>query len=219
MKEKQKLNKKRKKEAAKKLKVRNRRDAIQKKKKYDKAVDKDVNTSREKLNPIVNTVRMRQRVLDRLESNLQVLKALEDEYKKEMESKRMRNEELEEGGHNTFREKMDEINKMAMEDLDYIKQMEITEEAKVLSEQIGQEPMVKFKGKLEEADTVNTCTGRVYPEEVLTRNIEATEKETQSKVEPCQVQKKTKFKGEADCTAHDIEGKVIHGTKENKDAR
>lgn len=197
MKEKQKLNKRRKKEVAKKLKVRKRHDAIQRKRKYDKAVDKDVNRSKEKLKPIVNTARMRQRVLDRLESNLQILKALENEYKEEIESKRMRNEELEEGGHNTFREKMDEINKMAMEDLDYIKQMEVVEEAKILSEQIGQE---------------------VYPEEVLTRNIEAMEKETQSKVEPCQVQKKTKFKGEADCTAHDIEGKVIHGTKENKDA-
>ena len=69
---------------------------------------------REKVNPIVKDPEKKRaaeeaekkRVLERLQRNAEILKALEDEYERDMAQKRAINEGLESEGHHTLKEKL-----------------------------------------------------------------------------------------------------------------
>lgn len=73
---------------------------------------------REKIKPIIkdegkNKImedRKNEKILSKLEKNLEILKALEDEYLEELNQKKQINENLESEGHLTFKEKMDALN-------------------------------------------------------------------------------------------------------------
>jgi hypothetical protein len=81
---------------------------------------------REKIKPVVNNPEARQRLdeaadrrsLRKLERNAEILKALEDEYLKEKESKRVINEQLESEGHHTLKDKIGALEEKARSSLD-----------------------------------------------------------------------------------------------------
>lgn len=78
---------------------------------------------REKIKPIVNDPEKREsmeradkeRVMDRLMHNAEILKALEDEYLRDMESKKSINHALESEGHETLKDKLGAIEARARE--------------------------------------------------------------------------------------------------------
>lgn len=113
----EKLKKKR--EHTKKGQMLRRKEAIRAKQKYEKQIEKDVIQNRPKLTPITNEAiaAKKDSVQEQLEENMKILKALEEEYEKEMASKKQLNEGLEAQGHSTLQDKMDAINKQAIEDL------------------------------------------------------------------------------------------------------
>jgi hypothetical protein len=78
---------------------------------------------REKINPIVNDPEKKEamekaekeRVLERLQRNAEILKALEEEYQRDMEAKKSVNEALEAEGHETLKDKLGAIEARARE--------------------------------------------------------------------------------------------------------
>jgi hypothetical protein len=76
---------------------------------------------REKIKPIVNDPEKRarieqaekQRAMERLQKNAEILKALEDEYVKDVETKNAINEALESEGHHTLKDKLGAIESKA----------------------------------------------------------------------------------------------------------
>ena len=83
-----------------------RREYAIKKKKKDRSIDKDVRANRDKIEPIISPEKEKLRKQQQLERNLQMLKGLEEEYKKEQENRKKLNEKLEAEGAMTLKEKM-----------------------------------------------------------------------------------------------------------------
>ena len=107
--------KKKAKERETKAKLLARKLALVKQKKRDREVDRDVRAMRDRIVPIINPDKDKLRKQKQLERNLQMLKALEEEYKKEQEIWARMNKKLEEQGALTLQEKMDMMGKEATE--------------------------------------------------------------------------------------------------------
>jgi uncharacterized membrane protein YgaE (UPF0421/DUF939 family) len=84
------------------------------KKRSDRERDRLNHKYREKLEPICNADRL-ETIEQNLEHNLDVLKALEEEYKAAMLSKSNLKEELEAEGYDTIEEKIEAIKKKSLE--------------------------------------------------------------------------------------------------------
>jgi hypothetical protein len=97
-----------------KARVLSRRQKLDQLKKEERRGARLSKKFREKLKPIVKDPEAKKRfeeieskkTLEKLEKNMQVLKALEEEYIREKEAKKQLNEELEAEGHTTLKEKM-----------------------------------------------------------------------------------------------------------------
>jgi flagellar hook-basal body complex protein FliE len=84
-------------------------------KKREREVDRDVRAMRERIMPVINPDKDKLRKQKQLEHNLQLLKSLEEEYKREQEARKKINERLEAQGALTFQEKMDMMGKEVTE--------------------------------------------------------------------------------------------------------
>jgi hypothetical protein len=82
-------------------------------KKRERIIDADVRANRERIDPIVNPETIRLRKQKELERNIQILKALEEQYQKDKQFKRELNERLEAQGAKTLQEKIDIVGKEA----------------------------------------------------------------------------------------------------------
>jgi hypothetical protein len=98
--------KKKQREKLAKGKVLRRREAMRKKAKYDARIESDVASTREPVMPIINKFKEKERKQKALAHNMEILKKLEEEYKKEQESRRQLNKSLESQGHQTLQEKV-----------------------------------------------------------------------------------------------------------------
>jgi hypothetical protein len=105
--------KKKKHEQEAKGKVVRRREAIRKKAKYESSLDKDVAASREKIVPIINPHKEKLRKQKALEKNMEILKALEEDYKKEQDKRASLNAYLASQGHHTLSEKIQHMGENA----------------------------------------------------------------------------------------------------------
>lgn len=119
----QKERKKKEREAKAKSRVLSRRNKIRTaSKEHERSMRLD-SKFREKLKPFVKDpekkaameVSEQERIKERLEKNMQILKALEEEYEAEMNRKKEINSELESQGHDTLPEKLGAIEKDARE--------------------------------------------------------------------------------------------------------
>lgn len=81
---------------------------------------------REKIKPIVNDPEAKKKleeaenrkIIEKLERNAQILKALEDEYTRDKEQKQALNEHLEAEGHHTLKEKISAMEEKARASMD-----------------------------------------------------------------------------------------------------
>lgn len=104
-----------------KARVSARRHKLDQLKKRDKQESKLNNKFREKLQPIIKDPEVKKKfdeieakkTAEKIEKNLQILKALEDEYIREKEYKKQLNDELEAEGHLTFKDKMNALEEKA----------------------------------------------------------------------------------------------------------
>lgn len=108
-------------------KLKKRRDALRKEKKImdlqKRQEEEAQNLVQGKLRPIVNDYEKVSEIkenknasaLSQLQKNLEILKALEQEYDKEQQVRNSINETLESEGHLTMAEKMDALHKKALE--------------------------------------------------------------------------------------------------------
>lgn len=87
--------------------VAKRREAIRAKTKHDREVSKLERKTRQRILPYVNPERKDAQLREQLEKNIEILKALEKEYAITKENKKALNDELENEGHETLKEKMD----------------------------------------------------------------------------------------------------------------
>jgi len=104
-----------------KAKVLKKRAEIRAKAKYEKQLEEEHEESRSKPQPYMKPETRRRlneeqqqqaaerdaQIKEQLEHNLEVLKALEEEYLADQEAKKQANEELEAEGYNTLQEKLD----------------------------------------------------------------------------------------------------------------
>jgi hypothetical protein len=112
-----------------KAKVLKRRAEMRAKAKYERQLEAEHEESRSKPQPYMKPETRRRlneehqqqavekdaEIKEKLEHNLEILKALEEEYLAEQEAKKQANEELEAEGHNTLQEKMDALAERAEE--------------------------------------------------------------------------------------------------------
>lgn len=113
--------KKKAREAKAKARVLARRHKLDQLKKEERRSAKLNNKFREKIAPIIKDPEAKRRFeeienkksIEKIEKNMQILKALEEEYLKEKELKKQLNEELESEGHVTFQEKMKALEEKA----------------------------------------------------------------------------------------------------------
>jgi hypothetical protein len=106
--------KKKRREREAKGKVLRRREVMRKKRKYDEGLDKDAASS-EKIMPIINPYKEKQRKEQALAHNMEILRKLEEEYKRE-QSKRVKvNSDLEAAGHTTLQDKVRAMGEKATE--------------------------------------------------------------------------------------------------------
>lgn len=105
--------KKKQRELDNKEKLARRRRAIEKKRKYDKEIDKDVKASEEKLMPYVSPEKNKLRVQKQIENNMKILRQLEEQYEKEQKVRGDINKKLEGEGHETLQEKVVAMGEMA----------------------------------------------------------------------------------------------------------
>ena len=115
-----------------------RREALIKKKKRDREIDRDVRANRDKAMPVINPDKEKQRKQKQLEHNLKLLKALEEGYKREQEVRKVMNEKLEAEGAVTLQEKMDLMGKEATAKAKEVESL-IEKTNKVLSKVRGKE--------------------------------------------------------------------------------
>jgi len=101
--------KKKARERAVKGKILRRRAAARKKRKYEAEIERDVVKNREKIVPIINPDKEDARKHKMLEKNMEMLKVLEEEYKKEQEKRNKLNKDLEDKGCFTMEEKIKHI--------------------------------------------------------------------------------------------------------------
>lgn len=76
---------------------------------------------KEKLKPIINTFNTEKKnneIMEQLKHNLKILEALEEEYDREKNQRAALNEDLESKGLKTIKEKMDYLEKHAIENLE-----------------------------------------------------------------------------------------------------
>jgi hypothetical protein len=112
--------KKKKKERETKTKLQRRRLAEQREKKKEKQINKIVKLTEPKLKPITReavAVNKDEQIMQKLSHNMEILQALEDEYNKEMEAKKVLNEKLEDEGCVTIKEKFDSLEQKAIKKL------------------------------------------------------------------------------------------------------
>ena len=125
---KQKLKDKKKKtrERANKVVVQKRRDArrreLKKKKEWEEQVERESGIQSRKTEPYVCPETRKRwaeerdvEIQEQLERNIEILKALEDQYLKEKQDKTDLGAELEAEGHHTIEEKLNALNKRAQE--------------------------------------------------------------------------------------------------------
>jgi hypothetical protein len=113
--------KKKAREAKAKARVEARRHKLDILKKEERRGDKLNNKFREKIAPFIKNSDAKKKYeelenkksIEKLEKNMQILKALEDEYLKEKESKKRLNDDLEAEGHLTLKEKINALEEKA----------------------------------------------------------------------------------------------------------
>ena len=86
-----------------------RRDKKRQEVKYEKELDREVEANRDKPQPILNIQKKDSEIKSQLEHNLELLKALEEQYIAEEKQREELNEQLEEEGYSTLEEKMNAL--------------------------------------------------------------------------------------------------------------
>jgi len=113
--------KKKSREERSKARVAARRHKLDQLKKQDRQSARLNRKFRERAQPIIKDPEVKKKLeeveakkaKDKLEKNLQILQALEDEYLKEKEIKKQLNDDLEAEGHKTFQDKMKALEEKA----------------------------------------------------------------------------------------------------------
>lgn len=115
---KSKLQEKKKKDREKRvrLKLDKKREEVRKQKKYEEKIKADVMANAPKQKPFSHAEELKVR----LEHNIEILKALEDQYIAELEEKKRVNKELEADGHLTAEEKMEALKTKTQEIADHL---------------------------------------------------------------------------------------------------
>lgn len=141
-----------------KTKIQARRMETLKKRQEERAEHKKQLAERPKMKPIVNMKKSRDEVLKNLEENARTLQALYDEFLRENQQKRKLNEELEEQGFLTIKEKLEAMNQQAQDDIADAKSKWQAEDAaqefleklkeEKLDSQITPEEAAKMKAKM-----------------------------------------------------------------------
>ena len=90
-----------------------RRDKLRQEAKYEKELDREVEANRDKPQPFLNIEKKDDEIKAQLEHNLEVLKALEEQYIAEEKQREELNEQLEEEGYSTLEEKLDALGQKA----------------------------------------------------------------------------------------------------------
>jgi predicted RNase H-like nuclease (RuvC/YqgF family) len=98
--------KKKRREREAKGKVLRRREVIRNKRKYDESLNKDVASSRDPVAPVINPYKEKLRKQKALEHNMEILRKLEEDYKKEQSKRAKLNADLEAAGHQTLTDKV-----------------------------------------------------------------------------------------------------------------
>ena len=109
--------KKKEREEKAKARVLSRREKYRKIEKHKREVDRIEHDSRHRLMPIVNPEKKEIRIKSQLEHNMEILKALEQQYETDQANKKQLNTTLEEEGHETFKEKMDAMEQFKNKEL------------------------------------------------------------------------------------------------------
>lgn len=119
------MNKQKKKEKKKKTRERRvkqtiltRRNKLRKEVKYEKGIDREVRANSEKPAPIIKPIvdfspKPQAEIMSQLEHNLELLKALEEQYLAEEKQREDLNEQLEEEGYGTLDEKLKALREKA----------------------------------------------------------------------------------------------------------
>jgi len=102
--------KKKRRERESKANVIKHREALHQHRKYEKGIDEDIRASREKLEPFVD----KKKIIAR---NLEIIKGLEEDYKREQKRRASLNKKLESQGHSSFVEKMGAMRAQVQESL------------------------------------------------------------------------------------------------------
>jgi len=115
--------KKKNRERAAKQTVLRRREAIRKKRKYDESLEKAARVGEIRLDPIVNPkdpekVAKFREFESKVQHNIKLIEALEQEHKRELEDRKKINEKLEDEGCHTLKEKMDYLEEKTKEILE-----------------------------------------------------------------------------------------------------
>lgn len=98
------------------LKLDKKREEARKQKKYEEKIRADVMANAPKQKPFSHAEELKAR----LEHNIEILKALEDQYIAEIEEKKRLNNELEADGHLTADEKMEALKAKTQEIADHL---------------------------------------------------------------------------------------------------
>ena len=147
--QKTKVRKKKAKERATKAQLRYKRDIKAKEKKRERDIDADVKANRDKITPYVSPEKEKLRKQQQLENNLQLLKALEEEYKKEQTARKELNDRLEAQGAHTLKEKIDVLGKEANKQAEEAEETLLEKTNKVLTQVRSKEIL---QGQLEQEE-------------------------------------------------------------------
>lgn len=123
-KQKQKEKKKKERDRNAHAKVLKKREQLRAKKKYDRMIDKDVDSTNDKLRPYVNPEKNARKVQNAIEHNLEILKQLEEAHEAENSFRAKINTQLESEGAVTLSDKLALIGKKVNEMADDNAQIE-----------------------------------------------------------------------------------------------
>lgn len=166
MNDRKKQTKKKQRERLVRKKVLARRDAIRQERKEELQKKRYEEMVSSKPQPIINNTAVaehreqirQEKVREKLEKNVEILKQLQAEYAKENEARQTINEELESEGHVTMQEKMSAIHKKAEEFVqNYAKMTENSaEEQNVVEEEAEEEEELDFPQECTFCDSADT---------------------------------------------------------------